>query len=374
MQNNMNKSQLKVCLVAPLPPPFGGIANWTRLVRRYAQMRTDLTLQIVDTAPRWRAIDDQALRNRALGGAVQLGRDYVRFLLKMRTCPSLVHLTTSGHLSLLRDLVFLAKAKRSGIPSIYHLHFGRLPQIASENKLEWKILAKAIQMAHTIIAIDPDTMNMLKQRFPQVRIIRIPNGIDLNELPLSVTRTTLKTVLFLGWVIPTKGTKELVQAWARLRMEGWRCVIAGPGSEIYREELRQHFQPENLEFLIEQTHSDALQLMAASDVFVLPSHSEGFPNVIVEAMILGKPIIATSVGAIPEMLSGGCGVLVPPHDAEALGKTIREVCSNEVLRKAMGSRAQLKARTEYAMDHVFDQLISAWCELANSEGQGKCPQ
>jgi hypothetical protein len=70
MHGEMKHQQvaLRVCLIAPLPPPYGGIANWTQLVRRYALVRSDFNLDIVDTSPRWRAIDDIVLWKRAAGG------------------------------------------------------------------------------------------------------------------------------------------------------------------------------------------------------------------------------------------------------------------------------------------------------------------
>lgn len=365
----MSARPLRVCLVAPLPPPYGGIANWTVLVRRFTQVRSDINLDIVDTAPRWRAIDDLTLWKRAVGGGLKLLHDYGRFLYLLWKSPDVIHLTTSGQLAVARDIAILATARLAGIPTVYHIHFGRIPQIAPKNTREWRMLARAIRMANAVIAIDSATAATIQQRFPHIRTLQIPNGIDLNELPPSAIPSTLRTVLFLGWVIPTKGMAELVQAWAKLKMEGWRCVVAGPGSETYREELRQHFQPEHLEFLAEQSHEAAMQLLAASDVFVLPSHTEGFPNVIIEAMAMGKAIIATSVGAIPEMLSMECGVVVPPHDAAALEKALRQVCSEADLRKAMGVRAQLKACAEYAMDKVLEQLITTWREAGAAKSR-----
>jgi glycosyltransferase involved in cell wall biosynthesis len=362
----MSKPPLRVCLIAPLPPPYGGIANWTQLVRRYAQVRSDVNLDIVDTSPRWRAIDDIVLWKRAAGGGLQLLRDYARFLRLLWKRPDVIHLTTSGQLAVVRDVVMLATARLAGIPTVYHMHFGRIPQIAEDDTREWRMLAKAIRRVHAVIAIDPATDSIIKQRFPQVRTLRIPNGIDVNRLPPSESPSAPQTVLFLGWVIPTKGLTELVHAWSTIKLEGWRCVIAGPGSNIYREELQQHFQPKHLEFLSEQPHDDAMRLIAASDVLVLPSHTEGFPNVIIEAMAMGKPVIATSVGAIPEMLSGECGVVVPLKDAEALGKALRQVCSDASLRLAMGKRAQLKACTQYGIEQVLEQLMSVWCEVAGN--------
>jgi glycosyltransferase involved in cell wall biosynthesis len=357
-------SPLRICLVAPLPPPYGGIGNWTLLVRHFAQVRSDVSLHIVDTSPRWRAIDDLGVWKRVAGGGLQLLRDYARFLHLLWRRPDVIHLTTSGEFATVRDIAILATAWLVGIPTVYHIRFGRIPQIALNNTLEWRILARAMRMARAVVAIDPATAATIEQRFPQVRTLRVPNGIDLTQLPPGGNPSALRTVLFLGWVIPTKGITELVQAWSESKMEGWRCVIAGPGSEKYREELRQHFQPEHLVFFPEQSHDDAMRLMAASDVFVLPSHTEGFPNVIIEAMAMGKPIIATGVGAIPEMLSGECGVVVPPNNVESLGKALRQVCSNESLRETIGTRAQLKARTEYAMDQVMELLMSVWREVA----------
>jgi glycosyltransferase involved in cell wall biosynthesis len=239
-----------------------------------------------------------------------------------------------------------------------------VPQIAAENTWEWRMLARAIRLANVVIAIDPTTKTTVTRHFPLIRSLQIPNGIDLKALPSIGNQSGSRAVLFLGWVIPTKGLAELVQAWSELKLDGWRCLIVGPGSETYRKELQQQFQPSQLEFLPEQSHDDAMRLMAAAEVFMLPSYTEGFPNVIIEAMSMGKAIIAAGVGAIPEMLADGCGVVVPPQSAEALGQALRKVCADATLRKAMGARAQLKARAEYDMDLVFDRLVAAWQEAA----------
>jgi glycosyltransferase involved in cell wall biosynthesis len=360
----MSAFLLRVGLVAPIPPPYGGIGNWTLLVRRYAQDRNDVDLQIVNISPRWRGIDDLAIWKRMVGGGLQLIRDYLRFLRLLFGRPDIIHLTTSGQLAVIRDIAILATARLAGIPSVYHIRFGRIPQISANNTSEWTLLSIAFRLAGAVIAIDSATATALKQKLQNVRIQRIPNGIDLSGIPSCGLSGSKRTALFLGWVIQTKGVEELVQSWAQLKLDGWRCVIAGPGSESYREELRRHFKPRDLEFLPEQSHEAAMQLMAASDIFVLPSHTEGFPNVIVEAMAMGKSIIATNVGAIPEMLSGGCGVVVPAKDVDALVAAIREVCSDAEMRMTMGARAQVKARTEYAMDRVFEQLMSVWRDVA----------
>lgn len=362
----MKSFLLRVVLVAPLPPPLGGIGNWTKLVSCHSQKRHDISLDIVDTAPRWRTIDDLAIWKRVIVGGGQLLRDYARFLRLLWKRPDVIHLTTSGQFATVRDIAILATARMLRIPSVYHMHFGRTPLIAQKNTHEWRMLAKAIRMASAVIAIDPETAATIARLLPGVPVVRIPNGIDLAALPPSVSSLPCHTLTFLGWVIPAKGVAELCQAWVQSQssLAGWRCLVVGPGAEGYRQELQSRFGSEYLEFLTQQSHADAMRMMAATDVFVLPSYTEGFPNVIIEAMALGKSIIASNVGAIPEMLSGGCGVVVPPKDVDALEKALLQVCSNPEMRKTMGGRAQVKASAEYSIDKVFGLLMAVWCEVS----------
>ena len=71
---------MKVCLLSPVPPPYGGIAHWTSLMHRFAQVAGNVDFVQVDTAPRWRSTYDYAVSKRMLGGAIQFIRDYGRFL------------------------------------------------------------------------------------------------------------------------------------------------------------------------------------------------------------------------------------------------------------------------------------------------------
>ena len=86
-------------------------------------------------------------------------------------------------------------------------------------------------------------------------------------------------------------------------------------------------------------------MYATSDVIVIPSRSEGLPNVLLEAMASGKPVVATRVGGIPEVLSDGVnGRLVPPDDPVRLGDAMAALLADRQLRHALGERACLDAR------------------------------
>jgi glycosyltransferase involved in cell wall biosynthesis len=107
--------------------------------------------------------------------------------------------------------------------------------------------------------------------------------------------------------------------------------------------------------------------LAGADLLILPSHTEAFPNVVVEAMVLGKAVIGSRVGAIPEMLEGNCGLVVEPKDAEGLASTIARVTQNQALREMMGRNGSVKATQMYALGVVFSRWLELWQETRREQ-------
>jgi len=193
----------------------------------------------------------------------------------------------------------------------------------------------------------------------------VPNGVDFSAFPVPTQHCEINTLLYLGHIMPSKGIDELLFAWDALQLQGWRCQLVGKAGEAYRKELLKRTYLENVEIFPEVSHGHAMQFLANADVLVLPSHTEGFPYVVIEGMASGKPIIATSVGAVPEMLGDSCGILVPPHDANALKKALNRVCSDFSLRLSMGENGRRKAQSLYSVERVVDQLLLIWSETAS---------
>lgn len=332
------------------------------MIKRYAEKRTDVELISVDIAPRWRAIHHTHILHRTFGGGVQLMRDVVRLLTTIvRQKFDAIHLTTSGHLSVVRDVAVAAVAAIFDRTLIYHIRFGRIPEIAKRNSLEWRLLHWVMRRAKRVVVIDQATLNAVQCFAPKVDAILIPNCVNVDELPKKCKSVSdSRTVLFVGWVTPAKGVGELIEAWKVATPVGWKLDIVGPGSFDYRQALIEKHEPENVEFVGELEHAEAMERMAKCDVFVLPSYTEGFPNVIAEAMALGRPIIATDVGAIPEMLQEGAGVLVKSRDAAQLAEAIRDVTESAELREELGRLASRRAKECYAIDAVFERYMQIW--------------
>jgi len=356
---------LNLCLAAPVPPPYGGIGNWVLLMRRFVVDRKDISIQYLNTAPSSRNIDGRSLWARVVKDgmrALSLGRE-LRAKIKSG-CIDVMHLTTSGQLSVFRDIFLLWTAKRKKIPTVYHIRFGRVQDIAQRNTLEWKLISTAMRLATVVMTLDQRTFSTISEKLPQVKPVLVPNPIDLAGFP-DPLHTDSRTVLFLGWVMDTKGAEELLKAWEKTTLShpDWVLKMVGPIKPEYRQYLESNYGLCNVEILGEMDHDEALGVMNNSEVFVLPSHTEGFPNVILEAMALAKPIIATRVGAIPEILGDGCGVLIDSHSVESLEQALDKVLSESALRRELGERAHRKLKCEYDVNIVFSRYMEEWRKL-----------
>lgn len=354
-------------MIAPIPPPYGGIANWTLLVNEYVRDVEDVEIINLNIAPKKRGLDGRSLWDRVVvqGFAMfKQKKDMVKLINNENV--DVIHMTTSGQLALIRDLMMLCAAKRNGVSVVYHVRMGRVPEIASANTLEWKVMRKAMSIATNVMAIDSSTYNAICQYAPEVNACYVPNPFDMKKLRGINAEEQKKEIVFVGWVVKTKGIEELIAAWKSVgpRFPNWTLKVVGPYSVDYMESLKTIGIPKNMLFIGEKTHDDAMRILADAAAFVLPSYTEGFPNAVLEAMALGKPIIATAVGAIPEMLNG-CGVVIPPREAQSLQIELERIICDEALRAELGSKAKDKLLKEYTIDTVFAAYQKVWSEVSN---------
>ncbi len=358
----MNDSPLRVCLITPVPPPFsGGIERWSKILTEYVALRSDTSFDIIDISVRWRESYDEAVWKRAIGGNIQLARDCIRLVRCLRRKPHVVHLTTPGGLATFRDNIMSRIAAGMGVPVVYHLHFGRVPQVIATNSLEARNLKSTAQRVFSVMPIDMATEAALREWSPKARITRVPNCVDLNCLPKRTEVDGVQpSVVFLGNVLSTKGVCELLEAWAELRPTGWRLKIVGEYDPGFQKELAARYPSETVEYLGNKPHGEAMEILAQASVFILPSYTEGFPNAVLEAMALGKPIIGTRVGAIPEMLDGDCGVLISPKSSREVRDALELLIKDRDLRNRLAKKARARASQEYSLESVFNQYRQVW--------------
>jgi glycosyltransferase involved in cell wall biosynthesis len=140
-----------------------------------------------------------------------------------------------------------------------------------------------------------------------------------------------KLILFVGRLSAAKGVRELLAGCAELfpRHPDLELAIIGVGKLLHevRRFATQH--PGRVRVLKTRNRDEVADWMTASDMLCLPSYSEGCPNVVVESLASGRPVVATTVGGIPEILSSDCGVLIAPQSSEEVRRGLDEALRRE---------------------------------------------
>jgi glycosyltransferase involved in cell wall biosynthesis len=132
-------------------------------------------------------------------------------------------------------------------------------------------------------------------------------------------------VVYIGNFKPEKGVDVLVDAMGRRdRLDVDLAMVgSGPLETILRERAASLGIESKIRFCGRRPHDEIPRWMAAADVICLPSYREGCPNVVLEALAAGRPVVASRVGGVPELLNDETGVLVPAGDPEALAQSLQ---------------------------------------------------
>jgi teichuronic acid biosynthesis glycosyltransferase TuaC len=201
---------------------------------------------------------------------------------------------------------------------------------------------------------------------PAGRVKTIPNGSDRSIFYLrdrSASRAKLginpgvRLVLFVGWLTPLKGVPELVAAFARVRREVANAELVCIGEGPLKQFVSSTPRADRVRALSHKTSEEIADWLGACDLLCLPSCSEGCPNVVVEALSSGRPVIGTQVGGIPELVDDRSGILVPPRDVARLASAICEGLNRKWNENAIA------ARMGRSWDDVADETYSVCLEV-----------
>ena len=197
------------------------------------------------------------------------------------------------------------------------------------------------------------------------RTVMIHNGVELDrpQRAPGPPRTPV-TLLSVGRFRPPKDFTTLVHAMAALEPGTARLQIAGDGPD--RQALEQEIATLDLGPTVELlgTRHDVDRLLAAADIFVLSSDSEGLPMSVLEAMAAGLPVIATAVGGVPELVTDKqTGALVPPRDSQALAAAIATIATDPQLRDRLGTASRRRAETEFSLETCRQRHLDLYRDL-----------
>lgn len=237
-------------------------------------------------------------------------------------------------------------------------------------------------LADRIVAVSSAIATDLVHRYGirTDRIVTIQNGIDANAFsPKRAPSAVLKELGLNGdsrliglaaRMTPQKGHHDLLRALRLLlpQFPHLRCLLIGDGP------LRRSLEREAVALDVSSrcvftgVRYDVADLLNVVDVAVLPSCSEGLPFALLEAMALGKPIVATQVGGNPEVVENGrTGLLVPPRDPKVLAEAIAFLLDRPAAAAEMGERGRVRVRERFACDRMIRSLENVYAELLHEK-------
>jgi glycosyltransferase involved in cell wall biosynthesis len=244
-------------------------------------------------------------------------------------------------------------------------------------RLRGALLRYCLKRADKIIAVSAALATTLKERgVPANKIAVVRNGVDTDLIRLQdrlSARVALglpvagKIVLCVGNIVRIKGQDILLDAFARLDEKSARLVFVGDGdmrAGLTRRALEMGLA-ESVRFAGVQPHERIADWLAAADILCLPSRNEGLPNVALEALSAGRPIVATRVGGIEEVVtSDAVGIVVPSEDPASL-------C--QALGTALVRNWDITAIRREAMSHSWDDTVrqcnQVWREAVNEHNR-----
>ena len=356
----------KLLFVSPLPPPTGGISNWMVAVRD-GPLQSAYEIRVVDSSPSAADVTGRSrLRFGRVADALRILWNVVVELVRFR--PAIVHVNTSYFWAFLRDGFTIRLARLAGARTVLHLRGGDFPEWAEGAADVWRsFITATLRKTDMVIALTAATQRWLEAQLGSERVRYLPNFVRLEAQgtpPDRAGRAGPVQVLFVGWLLEAKGVRELLAAAKQL--PDVRFTLVGPEEPRFTATLEAELRAlgDRVRVLPAQPREEIFRLYREADVFVLPTWREGFPNVVIEAMAAGLPVVATPVGAIPEAIEDGrSGLLVPVRDANALEKALCRLIEDPALRAELGARARARVEAVFSFEAVVARLEAIYREL-----------
>jgi glycosyltransferase involved in cell wall biosynthesis len=275
------------------------------------------------------------------------------------------------------DIVGLHLRWRLGVPWIAFSHGWTDEGLAIRL---YRILNQVIiRRADRIVAVSEARKAALEiEGCPSSRLVTIHNAVEMphkdfvdtgeifRQLGLHENRLVVAVV---GRLSPEKGQRYFVEAMAEVvrTVPAVLGLVIGDGQEEQR--LRAKVQELSLDDTIHFIgyRRDMHRIYSAIELLVLPSLSEGLPNVVLEAMSHGRPVIGTRVGGVPEAVEEGvCGLLVPPGDVAALTQAIVRLLLDPETRQRMGKAARMRAKHSFSVSARAERILALYDEILST--------
>jgi glycosyltransferase involved in cell wall biosynthesis len=365
---------MNVLLVGPLPPPplVGGVETGVKYLLE-SSLAQSVNMRLFNTA---RLENPNRAIHRKLG--YQLGA-FSRFFVNLfQIRADVVHVKTASGVNFFQNIGYCIIARCLGRKVLLQIHGGAFNEFYEKSGAARQALIRgALRVPHRIAALSQTWAEYIANICTQTKITVLPNALqveayakaleDRARIGISNDRVA---ILFMGGRdeadLERKGLPQLAWAVAKVRKRCPKLLLVLAGPVCNEEMLTKILGPQHEAWTAvgAVTGHSKLILYKSVDIFALPSRAENMPNTIMEAMAAGLPIIASTVGAIPEMVEHGKNGFVLDCDAkDILADKISLLAYDRNLRLAMGAESQKRAMQNYNYALLETRLSSEYRSL-----------
>lgn len=358
------RQKAKGCVLGPLPPPVGGIASIVALLHEGLAHRDDLVFA-----------QPVLKQERAFAAAIRPFQQlWLLSLLILRVeRGGRILMFSSAHASFFEKLAWATLISVAGRSAVLVMVDGNFPKFWNSlpSWLRYAISFVVRRFQFRIAAQSQQWAKFYRTAFPSSAVSVIDATVDadfFNNIGLRKAKpdNSKLSLLYVGWIVDEKGIRDLLDAVTIVHRTHRQFELRLIGPLFGRE----HFWQQEIEA---RELSDCVQLIgavtnrsvllreySAADIFVFPSHAEGFPVAMLEAIAQGLPCVGTTVGGIPDILNhGDSGVLVPPHEPEALARAIIDLLDDSAKRTSLSAKAAERAKIIYSHEACLASYLKA---------------
>jgi glycosyltransferase involved in cell wall biosynthesis len=307
------------------------------------------------------ALEARAELQRAAGGGFVRHTAYLAQAIRLRKrCRQLGITHVHAHFSTNAAAVAMLCRRLGGPPYSFTVHGpDELEQLGPNSVTE-----KAEHASH-VVAISDYCRDRLHAHLPgdlHDKLRLIPCGVELEDYPLTPPPMS-ERLLNVGRLCPQKGQAEIPAAIAAVAANhpGISVVMVGDGESraAIEREIARTGTGDRIKLVGWRTNAEVRRRIDETRALLLPSRAEGLPIVIMEALAMGRPVIATRIAGIPELVDEKCGWLIEPGDAEGLAQAIGQVmAANKATLDRMGREGRKRIAARHDVDKIARQLIA----------------
>ncbi len=366
-KNNVQRKKIRIMLISSFAPPYGGLTTWSS--------------EYMDSMKKKQVEIDTVNTNYVGAKQIVIGKRNILYECK-RSCniwkrvwklsdrkQHIVHLCSPcSFMGCLRDMITigLIRIKNPPVRVILHCHCNLNDYVGrrKRNILVFRLLMKLIDK---VFVMNNQSLYFMRSN-GYSNIVKIPNCLSeqksrSDSKVLEIKRDKIN-ILFLGRQTYDKGIDIVIET-AKIayeKNENMFFHIVGD-SNSYLEKLLP--LPSNVAVYGRKNHGEALQFLSQVDLLLFPSRTEGFPYVILEAMMFAKPVVSSDVGAIKEMLDGTGAIIINEFKGDSYYNAIKRLIDKRE-RREIGKKEQERYRQLYNPDNVANMIMSEYEKLCKS--------